>query len=453
MDEDFDDLIEEGSANTEIKQKALESNFGSLDIHDFEIFNQADEEAVEGEYTFAVKQQELKEAVSVTKFTVSSTNTRFGAVKITILPRGLKLSTFSQSSFSEIVIPLTEAGCPAVIKSDTPISFVFDHSLLSNIVAKFQDPIIYFTYQPRADESERGVLNVDSYVKGESPLRTVHSTYPLTDFTNYHAKTGKIKGLPSIPISPEVLRKGLNYANLFIKKNDAYTALSVIEVRDGAVHSGFEGAIGVFKNPAFDFELKVKYETKDIVEGMLGKFEGETRLTVTENYYIIRDLNLIFGFERCSYTFPSVEKLFNSKSETYARVNRDQLRNTLERLSTASMNENLLVEINISGEGSDGRITLSTRDDYGRVSSHQLVAVRKAIEEGVSSTQYPDWVMHVNIHAFIDVVNHFKSEHVDLEQRISGQAILIHDVVSGDDVQTLISSLKPPKTVEKEHVE
>jgi len=82
---------------------------------------------------------------------------------------------------------------------------------------------------------------------------------------------------------------------------------------------------------------------------MLGKFEGETRLTVTENYYIIRDLNLIFGFERCSYTFPSVEKLFNSKSETYARVNRDQLRNTLERLSTASMNENLLVEINISG--------------------------------------------------------------------------------------------------------
>jgi hypothetical protein len=455
MSEDFDDLTEEGSANSEIKQKALESNFGSLDIHDFKVFNQGDDEADVGgkEYTFKVQQRDLKEAVSITRLTVSSTNARLGAVKIKIFERFLILATFSQSSFSEIEIPLTE-GCSALTGGKN-VSFVFDHSILSDIVDEFKEPIIYFIYKAREEDSERGVLRIDSDETSES---TFYTAYPLADFTNYHAKL-RPTGEGGVQIDPDVLRRGLNYANLFIQKNDTYTALSLVEVRDGAIHSGFEGAIGVLNNPAFNFDLKVKYETKDTVEGILGKFkkDEDKYLFVTDNYYLIRDVHLIFGFEKSSYTFPSVEKIFNTKCETYTRVPRTQLSTNLGQLSTVSRNENLLVEINITGSGSDSRVTLSTRDDSGMVSSRQLRdVVRAPIEEGVSLPQYPDWTMHVNIHAFRDVVNHFKSEHVDLEQRLAGQAILVHDdltKISGDDVRTLISSLKPPKTVEKGNAE
>jgi len=453
MSEDFDDLTEEGSANSEIKQKALDSEFGSPNVHDFKIFNQGDDAADVGGkvYSFKVKQKLLKEAVSITRLTVSSTNARFGAVKIKIFEGFLILATFSQSSFSEIEIQLTEK-CSALTGGKN-VSF------LSDIVDEFKETDISFIYKAGDEDSERGVLRIESKETSES---TFYTAYPLADFTNYHAKL-RPTGEGGVPIDREVLRRGLNYANLFIQKNDTYTALSLIEVRDGAIHSGFEGAIGVLNNPAFNFDLKIKYETKDTVEGMLSKFnkdDANAYLFVKDNYYLIRDVHLIFGFEKSSYTFPSVEKIFNTKCETYTQVPRTQLSTNLGQLSTVSRNENLLVEINITGSGSDSRVTLSTRDDSGMVSSRQLRdVVRAPIEEGVSPPPYPDWTMHVNIHAFRDVINHFTSGHVKLEQRLSGQAILVHDenidekTKSKDDVRTLISSLKPPKTVEKGNAE
>ena len=427
----FDDLVEGVSSNEEIKKEIEESSFGSMDIQDFTVFNQIDEESVSGEYSFYIEHHELEDAIGTTSQTVSCSNTRKGYVKLMVFQNRIKFSTFDQSTFSEIVIPLV-GECSAIKDPKGSVSFVLDHLVLSNAISNCDEPIMNFTYTP-----EKSSLFVR---KDQGSEGLTWTTYPLSEFTNYHAKIGTSFG-DKLKINPKVLQDGLRYADLFIKKDNAQTALSLIEVRDSAVHSGDQNAIGVYKSVGLaGLSMRIKYEIKDIVESMLGRFKQDNSyLFVTENHYIVRDENRFFGFEKCHETFPLVDNVFNKRSDTSVFIPRGPLLKTLNWISQP-MDRDLRVEVRVTGAGADTMIFLKTKDPSGKPSNGKLKAERKSNREDVS-LPYEDWGMEVSFKSLKDLVDHFqtsKTANVHWEI-LGGKVLLVRESDPDYDAKSLLS--------------
>lgn len=427
----FGDLIAGGDAGDDQQAAAINnelksSTFGSLDIKDFSDFNAQDVVPDDGTYVFSVEQKFLKEATAVTRLTTAARGT-FGVTKVTLFRDKLRLSTFNQTAFSEMLIPLHEKT-PSLADGQE-ISFIFDHAVLSKIANTFVDAIVSFQFI-----AEKHLLIITS---GKTKLEL--STFNKTDFTDYHAKLGSPEY--KAQINPLTLRRGIQYAGTFVKKDDIQLNLSLIDVRDGQVLGGSYSAIGIYQAKALaDQNVRIKYEVIQILDKILGKFhETNTHLFETDNYYILRDENLYLGFEKTEFSFPPVKAFLDIKATDHILVPRSNLLNALYKLSVVSVDRDLLVNIKLEGLGAQAVATLVTKDASGKESQDVLQVFRQAAN-GVDPASLEPWDININILAFIKIASHFESANVHLEL-LSGKAVAIKDSGDDFDATTILSLL------------
>lgn len=429
-DSDFSSLVEgqEGQDSNKIQEELKSASFGQVDVNDYSEFTRDTEVPQSGEFKFSVEQKYLKEATNVTRLTASASKSAFGAVEITLYEDKVRLATFNQSAFAEINIPTHEATVGLVDGKE--ISFIFDQNVLSKIAATFTDAVIHFTYV-----AEKSLLLIES---GKTRLEL--SAYDRTEFVAYRSKVGEptVVGL----VNPENMRRGINYASTFVKRDDIQLNLSIVDIRDQSIIGGTYAAIGVYKSEALgDLSLKIKYDILGIVEKVLAKFHKEnTSLSETDSFYILRDENLIFGFEKSSHNFPPVDKFFEIPVADYGLVPRPVLLNSLYKLSVVSVDKDLLVRVRIEGSGNDGVITLETQDASGKISRDDLQIFRQA--NGESNFDPID--VHLNIASLIKVVSHFETANVRLEL-LGNKAMLVKDEDEEFTASTIMSVLDPAK--------
>jgi len=425
----FEDLVsqEVSASSDEINAELKTGNFGSVDIKDFSEFNTPDYIPTAGEYVFSVEQKFLKAATSITRLTASASKSSFGTAKVTLFSSKMRLATFNQTAFSEVFIPVH--GEVQGIEEGKEISFIFDQNILAKIASTFVDAVITFIFN-----ADKNLLVITS-----DKTRLELSTAPETDFVKYHSKIGDPTYLNKI--NTEVLRKGLNYVASFVKKDDIQLNLSLIDVKDQMMVGGAYSAIGIFQSPAFlEIEFKVKYEIIGILEKIAGHFhDANTHLFETENFYILRDENLYFGFEKTTFNFPPVAQFFQAPTTgDQILIPRGQLLNSLYKLSVVSIDKDLLVQVKITGSGNDSEIYLATKDSTGKISEDTLQIYRGAEED--KDPAYDDREYYLNIAALIKIVNHFESANVQFRE-ISGKAILIEDEDDLYQATTILSML------------
>lgn len=429
--DDFTDLISAGDGESQeevaarIQSEMKQTAFGTVSVTDFSDFNSQDITPDTGEYNFSVEQKYLKEACSTTRLTTSS-RAAFGAVKVTIFRNKLRLATFNQAAFSEMLIPLSSPSTS--IEDGKEVSFIFDHSVLSKISTTFIDAIISGTFV-----AEKNLLVLRS---GETRLEL--STFPKTEFIEYHTKIGE--PVLKSTINPEVLRKGVRYAAPFVKKDDIQLNLSLIDIRNGQVLGGGYASIGVFSTEALkNIDIKVKYENIKTFEAMLSKFNVEnTHLFETDSFYIMRDENLYFGFEKTTFSFPPVDSFFKVQPDDFTLIPRAQFLNSLYKLSVVSIDRDLLVRLQLEGSGADAKITLTTKDSSGK-QSRDILSVYRNHAEGQKST-FEAWDVNVNIASLIKIIGHFESANVQLE-KLANKALMVVDEGEGYKANTILSLL------------
>lgn len=405
-----------------------DSTFGQLRVEEFPAFDVHHVTPTEGEYLFAVEQKFLKEATAATGLATAGAHP-YGTTNLTIYAHQLRLQTFNQAAFCEVFIPLTQHSSNPRLEPGHEISFVFDHAALAAVANTFPGAIINFRFAATTK-----MLHIE---QGEVQAREV--TFNQETFPDYHVKIGTKRLIGKV--NPVILRQGVAYLQLFAQKDDVQANLSLIEVRDGAVIGGSSAALGSFSSPLFNnLKLKIKYEFIAPLEKMLARFNPErTFLLETDSYYILRDDNLCFGFERYAHSFRPFGKLLIIPSEAYVLVPRSQLLTRLLQIAVFCPNSDALVQLHVEGAGPHTQLHLTTRILDDAPSTTTLECSRQAHPSYAATANFPVWDLFLNIHAFIKIVTSFNSAHVQFEI-LGSKAVLVSDAGDGFEAKTLLAA-------------
>ena len=405
---------------------------------DFTAFDVHDITPTEGEYQFAVEQKLLKEATASTGLlAVAGARADYGTTKITIYAHQLRLQTFNQAAFCEVFIPLTEQGSNPRLEPGHEVSFVFGHKGLALAASTFPGAILNFRFS-----ADTKILHIE---QGETIARELTSARET--FTDYHVRIGDKRRIGKV--NPVILRQGVDYLEPFAKKDDVEANFSLIEFRNGSVVGGSPAAVGQFSSPLFhNLELKIKHEIIATLKKVLGRFNPEkTYLFETENYYILRDDHLFFGFERFLHKFPPLDKFWELSSEAFVRVPRSQLLTGLLTISLFRTEPDAFVRLHVEGAGLDTRLHLTTRNPADVASTTTLECSRQAHPSYAATATFPAWDLYLNVHAFIDIVTYFHSAHVQFEI-LGEKAVLVTDAGDGFEAKTLLAA-SPAEQVAK----
>ena len=344
--------------------------FGDRDVRDFTDFSASDTGEAAGEYLFAVERNQLFPAVSVAKQTSMGSRTiTTGLVKITLFEDRIRLATFNQYSFTEYLIPtLNKVGG---VEDGGEIALVFDIGILEKISRSFPAGVINFRFKA----SER-IIQVES----ERTFLEI-STYPVTEFTDYHRNLEEPEYVG--PLHPILLSEAVEYHQLFIDRRDqSMPRYNVSTFRDSGSVSGHASAVGHYRHEAFEgLDLSVRNDTLKTLSYVLGRLNpSNTHLFRTRHFNLIRDENVYLGLERAAVTFPDTSQLLDTAISDRVSVGREQMQRALTKLSIVNVSSDLLVRLQISGQGLDAKMRLETKDISGKVSHDTLPCLREERE-------------------------------------------------------------------------
>jgi DNA polymerase III sliding clamp (beta) subunit (PCNA family) len=384
---------------------------------DFTDFDRRPTHPTEGSVRFVVDQSRLKEVVSIVKTTTAG-GTQFGAVEVTVFNDRLRLRTFNQIAFTEATVPLAERA----FEGDDALGFVFEHARLEKLASSFPagDITMEMVFPSR-------MLRVQS---GRTELEL--AALPPEDFLDYHARMGKRTARG--PVSPEVLRAALRHVGLFTRPDASNEALSIVEIRDGALYGGINSSIASFSAPAaFDgLDMRVRTSGVKVLEKLLPSLDaGTAELFETDTFSVLRDASTFVGFERTEARFPATDRFFARDPEDQLTLPREELTQALDRLSVVNSAQTGYVHILSQGKGDTVVTTLSTSDATGKM-SRDTVSGTRATEEDEPA----DWSVYLSFPTFQKIVNHFETPTVRLGT-IANMILLVMDEGSlADSAQT-----------------
>jgi hypothetical protein len=384
-------------------------------------FQRTDVPVIAGEYRFRVRQYLLKEALETTELTTKPRHDYFSQVKVTIYRSRLKLQTYNGASFSEYLVPLFEPSfsIPLNREQDLATSFIFNHALLLRLVQRMPEdtpgtPDVEFIYI-----AEKKTLSFQTQEDPADLATVVQKDFQLS--CEDRAESGTYRSpIPLNPtflgrISPVILRKAVNYAAVFARKDETRGVFNLIELRDGVMYGGTSMQIGRMEAAALKgVNLKIKFESIATVEQMLARMNADdTSVLETERYTLLTDGPLVFGFERYSFTFPDVTDMYQHESDNHVLAPRGQLLRSLALLAAVDKSSDLLVELRMTGESSHVQLHLMTHESTGK-ECRDFVRIYRDENPGKTS-QFPPWAFSVHIKVLLELVRHFESTNVHLE--------------------------------------
>lgn len=388
--------------------------FGKLlvsDVFNFDDFNTSVWVPDSGEYIFSVEQKYLKEAMRLINVS-AHTNSHY--IEVQVFRNKMKLAIFNQTIFSEIFIPLVE-DCLIENTGSKNIYFFIERDVLNKIASRFKDSEIEFVFR-----SETGVISVNS---GNTSLEL---GVPVKGYTkvNYHAKLKELKHINKV--NTNLLKDAVKYVSYFVKKNDMKKYLSQADLKAPMLYGGSFDAVGIYASKEFNkFNCNMKYESLGFLTKILSYFNPEnTHLFESDNYYVLRDENLYFGFEKSNYTFPSIKKFIEVNFvKDKLLISRKKLLDSLHKLSIVLSRDKALIKLKVGLVGNVNYLKLIIKDAGGKTSTDSFEIIRETEDEKIKDFGL-EFIISFN--TFVEVLSHFNSELVTLEY-IKNKVLVVKD--------------------------
>ena len=411
------------TSDKKVSESLKKTNFAKLNISDLSEFQIPSIAPVEGEYQFTVEQGHLKEAILSTKMTSITKNTPNPA-RLTLSKDKLRVSTFNPSSFSEYIIPLLK---PAEnVQDGESIRFIFDHNILTKIANTFTEDVIVMRVFPKQQ--------LCKVIAGKTNLEI--SIYPDSEFADFQGRLQS--SVLKNKIYPETIRKAIQFIYPFSMRDDLKPNFSMIEIRDGMAVGGTTIALATVTSQFFkDTNLKIRYELLMGLEKVLQFFDSDnTYLFESETHYIIRDENVMCGFEKTPYTFLDINGILQAPRSTKTLlIPRDILQNTLQKLSVVSVDRKLPVTISYRGLNNDATMTLMTQDSTGKQSKDTISI---AVKDSSTEPNTDEHTFKVTLNALLKAISNHDVPNIELFE-IEGQAVLLEDIYEDNRYLTILS--------------
>lgn len=397
----------------------LKSSFGSVEIKNLKEFQADSECPSSGEYRFTVEHSHFKEAITAVRMT-SSMKSNPNPVRLILSKDTLRVSTFNPFSFSEYIIPLVQP----VELGGKALRFIFDYNILSKIATTFTEDVLELCVLP-----EKSLCKITA---GKTNLEI--STYPDSDFADFQGKlkSMKLKG----KIIPDIVRKAIQFIYPFTVKNDLQPNFSLIEIRDGQAIGGTPFSIVTMTSKQFEgVSLKIKYDFLVGMEKTLQFFDQKnTHLFESEDYYIIRDGNMMCGFEKTPYQFLNIKPIVGAaKIDKRLMVPRDILQSSLQKLSVVSIDKKLPVNMTYKINGDESSMTLMTEDATGKQSKDTISLTARGYDGDTSEHSFK-----VTLSSLLRTVSFHDSKNIEMVE-VPGKAVFLEDVYEDDIYLTVLS--------------
>jgi hypothetical protein len=116
-------------------------------------------------------------------------------------------------------------------------------------------------------------------------------------------------------IDPQLVGAAIDYVAPAVSENQTKEQFNLIEFREGQLVGGSLGAIAVFAAAGLNgLDMRIRYRFIDPVRTVLARLDGQAALFETPRFYIIRDCETAFGFEKPHASFPDVAPMLSPRS-------------------------------------------------------------------------------------------------------------------------------------------
>jgi hypothetical protein len=116
-------------------------------------------------------------------------------------------------------------------------------------------------------------------------------------------------------IDPQLVESAIAYVAPVAVENQTEEHFNLIEFREGRLVGGSRSAIAIFTAAGLNgLGMRIRYRFIDPVRTVLTLLDSEAALFETTRFYIIRDCNTAFGFEKPCRSFPDIPHLLSPRS-------------------------------------------------------------------------------------------------------------------------------------------
>jgi hypothetical protein len=245
-----------------------------------------------GEYSFQIDSSEFLRLLALAKCTFVANSGRRGLIKMTVSQTELRAQAYDFAAFSETILPLK--GYATGITKE-PITFIVPFDDFET-ACKALDDTVTFTYRPEQARIEIVAGNF------ERPLVT-RSVESFKDFDE--ATIGALDPGSRRTIDPQLVGAAIDYVAPAVYEDQTKEQFNLIEFREGQLVGGSLGAIAVFAAAGLNgLDMRIRYRFIDPVRTVLPLLDGQAALFETPRFYIIRDRETAFGFEKPHASFP-----------------------------------------------------------------------------------------------------------------------------------------------------
>lgn len=414
MDNVSEQINEVNKYIEDVEDEVKEATFLTIDLLNFEDFNREVEIPYSGNYTFEVEQQFLEEAIKIVGVS-SQSNVNSGLIEITLFEDKVKLAAFNQISFAEMFIPKvnssSEEGC---------IKFYFEKEFLDKIASRLYGSNIIFQL-----EAEKKLLTV---ISGETKLKFDIPSEPR--IVNYHLKLKNIVNIDSFDVN--LLKDSIKYISYFVRKNDIRKNLSQADCNSRMLYGGSSLSVGIYKSHHFNkLKFDIKYECLNLLFRVLPYFnKHNVGFFESENYYIIRDEKLFFGFEKTRYDFPSITKFLEADIvDDIITLDRKRLIEGINKLSIVLSGKDSLIKFKLT---EDNTFHMFVLDKKHKVSTDSFQVERKSVKNSeVKLNTGLEFI--IDLDSFMKTVSHFNTKEITL-QYVLNKALVVRDTSSDYEV-------------------
>lgn len=224
-----------------------------------------------------------------------------------------------------------------------------------------------------------------------------------------------------------------------------------IELRDQRMLSSDGRKIMIYSNDGFDKNLQFKVPAtalNQVIAAVKNVEAEKIQIVVGESYYCIRgNLNeYTLGVRKVEREFPSVEKQIESASSPDDEISVDKhvFEAALRGVAIGLESDEVRVQIEASGNGSDAYLEVSARNSLGRRSFERSSCGRT----GDAPISFPVSYRHI-----LDTLNVFKGDSVvDISVMVKMNLAMIRDVTEDRQVTTIVP-FRTDAQIEKEKQE
>jgi hypothetical protein len=347
--------------------------------------------------------------MKILKVFSNSQSNSHSCLKFNLFKNKLKLSLFCQFSFIEIILPLLGEFNSEGVDQKENIFFTLDFNIMFKISQEFVDSNLKVRF-----DSEKNLIQVFS---NQTKLELEANKERAIE---YHTKIQGIKYIKKVDLN--IIQESIKYISHFVCKNNLQKFLSLAEFRDSYLCGGSYSNIGVYQSDKFEnLHFKVSYENLSLLSRLPNYFNLEnTHLFETEDYFIFRDENLYLGIEKVNFSFPSIEKFLNFKSNETIILSRENLLSSIRKLAIV-LEDGVKINFKISR---GNNLKLWVKDLSGKVSTDNMEIQRK-------DEKFEDIEFSIELEPFRKVLNHFKNPNVYLEL-IDTKALILIDEIGGE---------------------